>query len=123
MRRIAPSVSESNGRVIVYVSLRPPDDTVQPKTGIMISGIFKVGERDALSVPSSAVVMQDEFSYVFTLEKAETTTVSRIRVDTGRRQEDQVETISELSADALVVQSGGGVPFRWIRRAGCCGRR
>lgn len=107
VRRISASVSESNGRVIVYVSLTPPDDTVQPKTGIMISGVFKVGEREALSVPSSSVVMQDGFSYVFTLEEGETTTVSRIRVQTGRRQDDQVEITSDLSPDAQVVRAGG----------------
>ncbi|KAA8606865.1 hypothetical protein AL036_13045 [Salipiger aestuarii] len=107
VRRIAPSVSESNGRVIVYVSLMPPDETVQPKTGIMISGIFKVGESEALSVPSSAVVMQDGFSYVFALEQGETPTVSRIRVETGRRQDDLVEIISGLSADMQIVESGG----------------
>ena len=107
VRRIAPSVSESNGRVIVYVSLMPPDETVRPKTGIMISGIFKVGEGVALSVPSSAVVMQDGFSYVFALEQGETPTVSRIRVETGRRQGDRVEITSGLSDDAQIVRSGG----------------
>jgi multidrug efflux pump subunit AcrA (membrane-fusion protein) len=107
VRRISPSVSESNGRVIVYVALTPPDETVQPKTGIMISGVFKVGEPEGLSVPSSAVVMQDGFSYVFTLEDGETTTVSRLRVQTGRRQDDQVEIISDLPPDAQVVRAGG----------------
>ncbi len=107
VRRISPSVSESNGRVIVYVALTPPDEMVQPKTGIMISGVFKVGEREALSVPSSAVVMQDGFSYVFMLEEGETTKVSRSRVETGRRQDDQVEIISDLPPDAQVVRAGG----------------
>lgn len=107
VRRIAPSVSESNGRVIVYVSLTPPDATVQPKTGIMISGIFKVGESEALFVSSSAVVMQDGFSYVFALEHGETPTVSRIRVETGRRQDDRVEILSGVSKDMQIVQSGG----------------
>ncbi len=107
VRRIAPSVSESNGRVIVYVSLTPPDETVQPKTGIMITGVFKVGEREALSVPSPAVVMQDGFSYVFTLKDGERPNVSRIRVETGRRRGNRVEITSDLSADAQIVQSGG----------------
>ncbi|MBL3702796.1 efflux RND transporter periplasmic adaptor subunit [Sulfitobacter sp. BDSS02] len=109
VRRIAPSVSESNGRVIVYVSLKPPEEAVQPKTGIMITGVFRVGESEALSVPSSAVVMQDGFSYVFALEQGDVTTVSRLRVETGRRRDDQVEIVSGLSAsdDVQIVQSGG----------------
>ncbi|WP_198666182.1 efflux RND transporter periplasmic adaptor subunit [Tropicimonas sp. IMCC34043] len=107
VRRISPSASESNGRVIVYVSLTAPDNSPQPKTGIMISGVFQVGSREALSVPSSAIVMQDGFSYVFTLVEGETPTVSRVRVETGRRQDDRVEITSDLPADAKVVQSGG----------------
>lgn len=107
VRRIAPAASESNGRVIVYVSLTPPEGPIKPKTGIMISGVFQVGTREAISVPSSAVVMQDGFSYVFVLVEGEETTVSRIRVETGRRQDSHVEIISDLPADARVVQSGG----------------
>lgn len=107
VRRIAPTVSESNGRVIVYVALTPPDEMVQPKTGVMITGVFKIGESEALSVPVSALVMQDGFSYVFALEEGDSTKVSRVRVETGRRQDDRVEIVSGLSNDAQIVQSGG----------------
>ena len=107
VRRISPSVSEDNGRVIVHVSLTSPDGALQPKTGIMMSGVFRVGEREALSVPASSVVMQDGFSYVFTLEEGEPATVSRVRVETGRRRDDRVEVTSDLPVGAQVVQSGG----------------
>lgn len=108
VRRIAPTASETNGRVIVYVSLVQPDGAVEPKTGIMITGVFKVGEREAVSVPNSAVVLQDGFSYIFTLqENGETPTVSRTRVETGRRQDDRVEITSALEEGVQVVQSGG----------------
>lgn len=107
VRRIAPTASESNGRVIVYVSLTPPKGLETPKTGIMISGKFEVGSSAALSVPSSAVVMQDGFSYIFTVNAGETNTVSRIRVQTGRRQDDRIEITSDLPLTAQVVQSGG----------------
>jgi RND family efflux transporter MFP subunit len=107
VRRIAPTASETNGRVIVYVSLTPPKTAIKPKTGIMISGVFKVGESVALSVPSSAVVMQDGFSYVFILDNARASTVARVRVETGRRREDRVEITSALPETAQVVQAGG----------------
>ena len=106
VRRISPAASESNGRVIVYVALTPPEGEVQPKTGIMISGVFRTGMRAALSVPSSALVMQDGFSYVFTLDE-DGSTVSRVRVETDRRQDDRVEIVSDLPADSQVVQAGG----------------
>jgi RND family efflux transporter MFP subunit len=107
VRRIAPTASESNGRVIVYVSLKAPEGAEPPKTGIMISGIFQIGESEALSVPASAVVMQDGFSYVFTLNEDAASTVSRVRVETGRRKDDRVEITSDLPELAKVVQSGG----------------
>lgn len=107
VRRIAPTASESNGRVIVYVSLTPPKGLETPKTGIMISGRFKVGSSAAVSVPSSAVVMQDGFSYVFTVNPGDANTVSRVRVETGRRLDDRVEITSDLALAAEVVQAGG----------------
>ncbi|MGP3698213.1 efflux RND transporter periplasmic adaptor subunit [Rhodobacter sp. NSM] len=107
VRQVAPSVSETNGRVIVYVALDQPKEGPQPKTGIMVSGVFVTGEREALSVPSSAVVLQDGFSYVFVLNEGAPTTVNRRRVETGRRQDDRVEIMSDLPVDADVVRSGG----------------
>ena len=107
VRRIAPSVSRDSGRVIVHVALTPPDDAARPETGIMISGVFRIGEREALSVPSSAVVMRDGFSYVFTVGEGEPATVSRVRVETGRRRDERVEITSGLPPDATVVRSGG----------------
>jgi multidrug efflux pump subunit AcrA (membrane-fusion protein) len=71
----------------------------------MISGRFQTGEDSALHVPSSAVVLQDGFSYVFVLEDGDT--VRRQRVETGRRQDNRVEITSDLKSDAQVVQSGG----------------
>lgn len=107
VRRIAPTASEENGRVLVYVSIEQPEDGPEPKTGILIGGTFIVGESEALHVPSSAVVLSDGFSYVFTLEDTDPATVSRIRVETGRRQGDRVEITSDLPADSRIVQAGG----------------
>ncbi|ARC89007.1 efflux RND transporter periplasmic adaptor subunit [Rhodovulum sp. MB263] len=107
VRQIAPSASETNGRVIVYVALDTPEGGPEPKTGIMVSGIFETGKREALSVPSSSVVLQDGFSYVFILNEGDPATVSRRRVETGRRQEDRVEIIGQFPTDAKVVRSGG----------------
>ena len=107
VRQIAPSASETNGRIVVYVALDPPEDAPEPKTGIMVSGVLETGESEAVSVPSSAVVLQDGFSYVFTLNEGDPATVTRRRVETGRRQDDRVEITGDFPTDVQVVRSGG----------------
>lgn len=107
VRQIAPTASETNGRVIVYVALEDIMDGPEPKSGMMVSGIFRVGEKPALSVPSSAIVFQDGFSYVFVLDEEDPTIVNRWRVETGRRQGILVELLNDFPTEAEVVQSGG----------------
>ena len=107
VRQIAPSASETNGRIVVYVALDPPEDAPEPKTGIMVSGVLETGKSEAVSVPSSAVVLQDGFSYVFTLNEGDPATVTRRRVETGRRQDDRVEITGDFPTDVQVVRSGG----------------
>ena len=107
VRRIAPTASDTSGRVTVYVALDPMVDAPDPMVGIMISGKFHIGETDAVYVPSTAVVLQDGFSYVFVLDPEDETKVARVRVETGRRSGDDVEIIGEFSSNYKVVQSGG----------------
>ncbi len=107
VRQIAPSASSKTGRVIVYVELTPPEDAPQPTIGMMASGIFRLGESAALSVPSTAIVVADGFSYVFVLDGEDGSKVTRVKVDTGRRQDDRVELLGDFPADAEVIQSGG----------------
>lgn len=107
VRLISPTVSGTSGRVTVYVSLTPPVDAPSPKTGILVSGNLLSGESAALTVPAAAVTLRDGFSYVFVLNDGDVPTVSRKRVETGRRQGDLVEIISGLDAGAQVVQEGG----------------
>jgi RND family efflux transporter MFP subunit len=105
VRLIAPTVSETTGRVIVYVSLTPPEGAPMPRTGLMVQGTFQTGLTPALSVPATAVSMRDGFSYVFTLDQGDA--VTRHKVETGRRQGERVEILSGLEAGAKVVQAGG----------------
>lgn len=108
VRLISPVSSETTGRVIVHVALFPPEDAPMPKTGMMVSGRFELGETEALTVPATATSMRDGFTYVFALEEGGSpTTVSRKRVETGRRIGDRVEITSGLEGDERVVQAGG----------------
>lgn len=108
VRLISPVASETTGRVIVYVALTPPAGAPTPKTGMMVSGYFTLGQTEALTVPATATSMRDGFTYVFALkEGSEPPSVARKRVDTGRRQGDRVEILSGLDGDEQVVEAGG----------------
>ena len=108
VRKIAPTASEKTGRVTAYVSLVPPEgDHPNPKTGIFVSGYFDIGTRQAISVPSSAITLRDGFSYVYVIVDGSPTTVSRKRVETGRRNGDRVEITSGLEGNEKLVKAGG----------------
>lgn len=107
IRLVAPTTSDSNGRVKVYVSLEQPEGFPAPPTGVLVSGFFQLGESVALTVPATALTLRDGFSYVFYLKGTEPETVGRLRVETGRRQDDRVEITDGLDADAMVVSAGG----------------
>lgn len=109
VRLVGPTVSQENGRVLVYVAL-PEEDRrlpIRPRPGILVSGFLVTGETPALTVPATAVTLRDGFAYVYTLNAGDTPTVTRRRVETGRRQDDRIEITSGLEADQQVVQSGG----------------
>lgn len=107
VRLISPVASETTGRVIVYVALTPPEGAPMPRTGMMISGRFDLGQTEALTVPATATTMRDGFTYVFAQESTSPATVTRKRVETGRRIDGRVEILSGLTGDEQVVQAGG----------------
>ncbi|WP_341487510.1 efflux RND transporter periplasmic adaptor subunit [Pararhizobium sp. A13] len=107
VRLISPTTSTDNGRVTVYVALHPDAGMPQPKTGILASGYFEFDRTVALTVPATAVTLRDGFSYVFIVNEADQPTVTRKRVEIGRRQNDRVELVSGIEKNDKVVTSGG----------------
>ncbi|KQQ35212.1 secretion protein HylD [Rhizobium sp. Leaf306] len=107
VRLVSPTSSTANGRVTVYVALQPAVGMPQPKTGILVSGNFEFSATDALTVPATAVTLRDGFSYAFVLNATDQPTVTRKRVETGRRQGDRVEIVSGIDTTEEVVVSGG----------------
>ena len=75
------------------------------QAGMFANGRIEVGMAQALTVPQSAVVLADGYSYVFQL--GTDNTVRRRGVKTGRRQGDRVEITEGLSETAHIVASGG----------------
>lgn len=103
VRVAAPAIDASTRNAIVYVDL-PMDSAA--RAGSFVSGAFMTGESPAQTLPSTAVVTDDGFDYVFRLDDEQR--VSRTRVKVGRRQLGRVEILSGLDPHALVVDHGAG---------------
>ena len=103
VRMVAPSVDSQTRNAIVYVDL--PAATGSARAGMYAQGEIALGQSQALTVPQSAVVVRDGFSYVYTVGADQK--VSQLKVQTGRQSGDRVEVSSGLKADARVVASGG----------------
>ena len=102
VRVIAPTVDAQTRNGIVYVDLAASDAA---KAGMFARGEFALGLRDALTLPQTAVLLRDGFSYV--LEIGPDSKVIERKVTIGRRSGEQVEITGGLDAGARVVASGG----------------
>ena len=88
---------------LVYVDLPQPGTL---KAGMFARGEFDTGRRSALTLPQSAVLLRDGFSYVFTL--GADNKVTQTKVEVGQRVGERIELKAGLQAGARVVASGGG---------------
>ncbi|MFG6487545.1 efflux RND transporter periplasmic adaptor subunit [Roseateles sp. BYS78W] len=102
IRRVAPQVDAQTRNGLVYVDLKPGEAL---RAGLFARGDFVLGESPALTLPQSAVLLRDGFSYVFRIDG---TKVRQTKVQVGRREADRVEVTSGLAAGAAVVESGVG---------------
>ncbi len=103
VRMVAPSVDAQTRNALVYVDL--PAATGSARAGMYAQGEIELGQSQALTVPQTAVVVRDGFSYVYTVGGDQK--VSQLKVQTGRQSGDRIEVTSGLKADARVVASGG----------------
>ena len=101
IRLVSPTVVKETGRSIVFVSL--PTDAAQ--SGQFASGIIDIAVTASLTVPQTAVIQRDGFSYVFIL--ADGSHVERKLVHVARRQDDRAEIADGIDASAKVVKAGG----------------
>ncbi len=103
VRLLAPTVDATSRNGIVHVELPNPGAA---RAGMFAAGEFDIAQRAGLTLPQSAVVLRDGFSYVYTVDAQ--SKVRQQKVELGRRQADRVEIVSGLPANARVVASGGG---------------
>lgn len=103
VRMIAPSLDIQTRNALVYVDLTTPPGTA--RAGMYAKGEITTGQSQALTLPQTAVIVRDGFSYVYLVKDDQK--ISVIKVQTGRFITDRVEVLSGIQADAKVVLSGG----------------
>ena len=103
LRVVAPTVDAATRNGIVYVDLPQPGVL---KAGMFARGEFETGRRAALTLPQSAVLLRDGFSYVFKL--GADNKVTQAKVEVGRRAGDRIEITTGLDVGVRVVARGGG---------------
>lgn len=104
VRMVAPTVDAGTRNGVVYVDL--PSSAVQAgaRAGMFASGKVAVGQAGGLTVPQTAVLLRDGFSYVFVVDAQQS--VRQLKVRVGRRQADRVEVVEGLKPDVQVVAAG-----------------
>jgi RND family efflux transporter MFP subunit len=106
VRMVAPTVDPQTLNGLVYVDLPVAETGNTLRAGTFARGEFELGRERAMSLPQSAVLLRDGFSYVFRLDDQNTVTQTKVAV--GQRAGDQIEIVSGIAADTRVVASGAG---------------
>lgn len=102
VRIIAPVINPQTRYGLVYVDLPA---TQAFRMGMFVKGEFDLGEKPALTIPQTALLLRDGFAYVFIVGK--NNRVAQQKVTVGRRLADRVE-ILDLPANVKLVASGTG---------------
>ena len=103
LRVVSPAIDTQTRNGLVYVDL-PNAGPV--RAGMFARGYFETGEQAALTLPQSAVLLRDGFSYV--LRIGPDSKVIQTKVTVGRRAGDRIEITGGLDSSERVVESGGG---------------
>ena len=102
VRMLAPTVDSKTRNALVYVDLPAHADL---RAGMFAEGEFLLGERSALTVPQSALVLRDGFQHVFEVGTDSHVVLRRVQI--GQRVGERVEIASGLEPSARVVARGG----------------
>ncbi len=103
VRMIAPTVDSQTRNALIYVDL---PQGAPLKSGMLVKGLFELGRSTALTVPQSAILRRDGFSYLFVMENADR--VKMVKVETGQRLGDRIEIAKGLANSARFVVNGVG---------------
>lgn len=103
VRSIAPVVDSNTRNGLIYVDLPSGLNRNALQVGMFAQGQFILGQKTALSLPQSAVLLRDGFAYVFVVDADQR--ISQQKIQLGRRMAEQVEVIG-LDATARVAAAG-----------------
>ena len=108
VRTIGPTVDPQSRVAIVYVDVKPLPGPASgsARAGMFARGEFELGAQPALTVPQSAVVVREGFSYVFRVNPDNR--VSQVKVQIGRIAGDRLQVLSGIDSTTRIVASGGG---------------
>jgi RND family efflux transporter MFP subunit len=105
VRMVAPTVDAATRNGLVYVDL-PSAGPVAVRAGMFARGEFDIARSSAMTLPQTAVLLRDGFSYVFKL--VADSKVQQLQVGVGRRVGERIEITQGLDPAARVVATGAG---------------
>jgi len=108
VRTIGPTVDPQNRIALVYVDVSPLPGAASgsARAGMFARGEFDLGAVPTLTVPQTAVVVREGFSYVFRVNPDKR--VTQVKIQVGRIAADRLQVLSGLAAGTPIVASGGG---------------
>lgn len=111
LRVVAPTIDTQTRNGLVYVDLPNVDPlgAGQMRAGMFVRGYFETGKETASTLPQSAVLLRDGFSYVLRIGPGigSVSKVIQTKVSVGRRAGDRIEITGGLDSAERVVESGG----------------
>lgn len=103
IRLVAPTLDEKTRNGMVYVDLL---DTADARAGMFARGEIEIARSTVMTLPQSAVLLRDGFSWVFRLGKNNRVVLTKVQ--TGIRSGNLIAINSGLSAGETVVATGVG---------------
>jgi HlyD family secretion protein len=102
LRLRSPTVDAATRNGIAYVDLPEGSGLA---AGMYVTGRFVHAERNALTVPETAIVLRDGNQYLMKVGADDR--IQEIKVKTGRRHKDAIEVLGEISPADRFVRAGG----------------